>query len=468
MDYSKIFVNGEWIEAESKEMIEVMDPRTEEIIASVPRSNEADVTKAIDSAKKAFEDWQFTNLKERIQMMENFRGNLEKNIDTMADIISKELGADFEFAKSTHIQAYIDDIDNYIRVVKEYEFEKDYGEFLVRKEPVGVVAAITPWNYPLGQITKKIVPALLAGNTVVLKPSQQTPLVAQHLTKAIEEAGFPKGVFNLVTGVGAEVGNILTSSKDVDMVSFTGSTSGGINVGKDSLEDVKKIALELGGKSASVVLEDADLDIVMDTTLDTVYNNTGQTCSALTRMLIPKTRKEEIEKLVIEKTKEYKFGNSENPDTVIAPLISQKQFDKVKYYVEHGLEEGAKLLLGEVPKKDGQGFYVGPVVFTDVDNDMKIAQEEIFGPVLVLIEYDSIDEAIEIANDVDYGLSGAVFGNGEDARYVANRMKTGMVIINGQTRTHSAPFGGYKHSGIGREGGQFGLEEYLETKTLFI
>ncbi len=332
---------------------------------------------------------------------------------------------------------------------------------------MGVVGALTPWNYPLGQIIKKLAPALLSGSTMVLKPSQNTPLVAYLLTESIDKVGFPKGVFNLVPGRGSEVGNPLATHPDVNLLTFTGSTDGGREVAKLAVDDVKRITLELGGKSPAIILKGADLDLALSTVLGDIYRNTGQSCSALSRLIVPLDEKENIEKIIIEKTKAYTFGDPEDPDVQIGPLASKKQFDKVKSFIEKGLEEGANMLLGEIPK-ESEGYYVKPVVFTDVKNSMTIAQEEIFGPVLCLITYETFEEAIEIANDTKYGLSSAVFGPDDKAMDVAKRLKAGEVLINDGSSATGAPFGGYKHSGFGREGGKYGLEEFLEIKVLFI
>ena len=467
MDYTKLYIGGKWIDSESKEYIEVENPASLEFLAKVPRGNKEDVDKAVEASRKAFHSWKDTSLEKRIELMEKFIGEIKKNTDKLSQVIYKELGSSQDFARNTHVINYIEDMENFIRVIKDYKFEEDYGKFIVRKEPVGVVGALTPWNYPLGQISKKIVPALLTGNTVVLKPSQNTPLVAYHISQAIDDAGFPSGVFNMVTGAGREVGNLIANHKDVDMVSFTGSTSGGIEVAKEALNSVKKITLELGGKSPAIILEGADLDLAVRSTLTSIYSNTGQSCAAFSRLLVPRKHKEEIEKKIIEETKNFKFGDPEKKDTQIGSLGTEKQFDKVKSYIELGLEEGADLLLGEIPDTKENGYYIGPIVFTNVDNNMKIAQDEIFGPVLSIIEYDSLEEAIEIANDTKYGLSGAVFGPEDLAFNVAKEIRTGNITVNNGMRTHAAPFGGYKESGIGREGGIWGLEEYLETKAIY-
>lgn len=467
MDYSKIYINGEWIDPHTKEFIDVENPATKEFFAKVPNSDELDVNSAIDSADEAFQTWQYSSLEERINFGNQFVEELEKRADQMAEVVVKELGSGYQFALNTHILPYINNIKNYIKLIKDYEFEVKIDDFTVRKEPYGVVGALTPWNYPFGQITKKIVPAILTGNTVVLKPSKSTPLVAYHLTEAIHATDLPKGVFNMVPGSGRDVGNVIAENKKVEILSFTGSTVGGIEIGKIAIDDIKKLILELGGKSPSIILEGADLDIALDTSLAKIYNNTGQSCSAYSRLLVASHMKDEVEQLVIEKTKEFKFGDPANPDTIIGPVASKKQFDKIKGYIEKGLQEGAELIVGEIPTDDSKGYYVGPTVFTNVKNDMVIAQDEIFGPVLSIITYDSLDEAIEIANDVVFGLAAGVFGPENQARQVANKIKAGSIVVNEGRNSLNAPFGGFKHSGIGREGGIYGIEEFLQEKAIF-
>lgn len=466
MNYENIFINGEWVKPDSTEKIEVENPANKEIIGCVPACNETDVNKAVNAAKDALYSWQFTDVKERITLVEELLKELEKRKNHMADTIVKELGSPRDFAKNSQVVPYLSGIKSFIEVMKKYDLEEEHKGYTILKEPVGVVGAITPWNYPLGQITKKVIPALLTGCTVVLKPSQQTPLVSYILAEAIEKVGFPKGVFNLVPGKGADVGTPLADNKDVDMISFTGSTKGGREVSKRAVDDIKRITLELGGKSPAIVLKDADIDLALNKVLDRMYLNTGQTCSALSRLIIPKEDKEKVEEKLIEMTKKYKFGNPNDEGVDVGPLSSKKQFDKVKSYIEKGIEEGATMLLGEVPS-ESEGYYVSPVVFTDVKNDMEIAQEEIFGPVLCVITYEDVDEAIEIANDTLYGLSAGVFGPDDEASEVSKKIKAGNVSINNRSSTSKSPFGGYKHSGFGREGGVHGIEEYLEIKAVF-
>lgn len=467
MHFDKLYINGQWIKAHSKDLIQVENPANKQIVGSVPAADEEDVNLAVAAAKEAFKTWQFSSMDERILLINNLLNELKLKVDIMAETIVKELGCGISFARNSHVLPYLDDIQNHLNIIGDYKFQEKHDDYIVFKEPVGVIAALTPWNYPLGQIIKKLTPALLAGNTLVLKPSQNTPLVAFLLTQAIEKANFPKGVFNLVSGRGSEVGNLFAKHKDIDMVTFTGSTKGGIEVSKLAAEDVKRISLELGGKSAAIVLKDADHRLALRKTLDKVYLNTGQSCSAYSRLLVPRDEKEEIENLILEMTKDYKFGDPADADRVIGPVASKKQFDKVSYYINKGIEEGATLLLGEVPK-ESKGYFIGPTLFTDVSNDMEIAQNEIFGPVLCLIPYDTLEEAIEIANDSVYGLSGGVFGPEEKAFEVASKIRTGTIVINNGSQLHKAPFGGFKHSGIGREGGKYGLEEFLEIKTMFI
>lgn len=466
--YNELYINGRWMKSNSDEMIEVENPSTREIIGRVPSSNETDVIIAVEYANKAFETWQYSPVSQRTELMNKLCHNLTEKIDLMAETIRDELGCGINYAKDIQVKPYIEDIKNYIRIIESYQFQEEFEGYTVVKEPTGVVGALTPWNFPLGQILKKIVPAILTGNTVVLKPSQQTPLVSYILAQAIHESGFPPGVFNLVTGKGGKVGDLIARHKNIAMISFTGSTQGGIEVAKIALDDVKKIALELGGKSPSIVLKGADLNLAVKKTLDKVYHNTGQVCSAYSRLLIPEEYKETIEKMVIEETKQYRFGNPRDPETIIGTLSSKKQFDKVTSYIQKGVQEGARLLMGDIPTDYTNGYYVGPTVFTDVDNNMTIARDEIFGPVLCIITYKDEEDAVKIANDTRYGLSGAVFGPEEDARKIARRIKTGTIVINEGMQTHRAPFGGYKHSGIGREGGIYGIEEFLEIKSMYM
>lgn len=467
MNFEKLYINGEWLDGNSGDFIEVENPANKEIIAKVPRGNEKDVDKAVKAARDSFDSWENTNIDVRISIMKKVIDLMKENTDYMAETVVKELGSGYEFSKETHIEAYIAEAENYLEIAKNFQFEKKLEHSIVRREPVGVIGCLTPWNFPLEQIVKKVFPAILAGNTVVLKPSQTTPLTALLLTDYIDKSGLPKGVFNLVTGKGAEVGNVLASHKDVDMVSFTGSTAGGREVAGLAVEGIKKIVLELGGKSPAIILKGADYDFAVRSTLDTVYLNSGQTCNAYTRLLVPRDEKEKIEEIIKVQSKDYKVGDPSDKSVDIGPLSSKKQYDKVKNYIEVGLKEGAKRIVGDDPKEPERGYYINPTVFTDVNNDMIIAREEIFGPVLVVIPYDSEEEAIKIANDTEYGLAGAVFGPEKKANDIARKIKTGSIYVNKGEWDMNAPFGGYKKSGIGREGGVEGFEEFLEIKSIY-
>lgn len=465
MENLSIFVNGKWVDSSSKNVIEVENPANKTIFGKVTAANEEDVNLAVKAAKDAFVDWKNTPIDKRIEYINKMIEYFEKNVDEIADIVVQELGSIRKITKQVHVIDYIEDAKNYVRLTKGKEMIEDNGEYKVYHEPVGVVACLTPWNFPFGQIEKKVIPALLMGNTIVLKPSQKTPFSSFYYARAAKYANLPAGVFNLITGRGAEVGNVLASHKDVDMVSFTGSTKGGIEVSKLALDSVKRLALELGGKSASILLEGYDYEKAIKKTLSAVYPNAGQACSSKTRLLAPRKDREKIEEIVIKVTKEYKHGNPDNPENDYGPVQSKDAFDKVMRYIELGKKESNLLYEGEWIEDDG--YYIPPVVFTDVDNNSKIAQEEIFGPVECIIFYDTVEEAIEIANDSKYGLHGMVFGPDDEALRVAREIRTGQLQVNDGSRGHFAPFGGYKQSGIGREGGKYGLDEYTEIKTIF-
>lgn len=467
MDFKKLYIDGQWVEGSSGEYISIENPYTREIFEKVPRGNEEDVNKAVKAARKAFEAFQYTSLSERISLMEKVVEGLKENRELLIETIIKELGSPYKVSRDVHVDPFILEAENYIKIAGKFEYEKRLGNSIVRREPVGVVGGLTPWNFPLEQIIKKVVPALLAGNCVVLKPSQMTPLTAYLLTDLIDKAGYPKGVFNLVTGRGGEVGNAIASHKDIDMVSFTGSTEAGREVARLGLVNIKKIALELGGKSATILLEGGDYVLGVNSTLETVFLNSGQTCNALTRLLVPKDDLHEVEDIVISESRKYTMGDPNDKDVDIGPLSCRKRYDKVKEYIGIGLREGARLIVGKVPE-ESEDYYIGPTVFTNVESGMKIEQEEIFGPVLCIIPYETVEEAIEIANNSVYGLAGAVFGPEKIANEVAREMKTGTVYINEGEWDVNAPFGGYKQSGLGREGGVEGYEEFLEVKSLYV
>lgn len=470
MSEKKLYIGGQWVPSQGSDWIEVENPASQEIIDRVPAGHAEDVNKAVEAAKKALPAWSGLAPEKREAYVKDMVAHLEASFDDLNEVLAAELGSPPKKTKARHLSSYMGSMEGFISHHRDLEYRIERDGYYLLREPVGVVACLTPWNYPFGQIVKKVIPALLTGNTLILKPSKSTPLSAYVWAEAADKAGLPPGVFNLVTGRGAQVGNVLATHPDVNMVHFTGSTQGGKDLAQLALSSTtKRLVLEMGGKSAGIIMEGADLDQALKSILGTVYSNVGQTCSAITRVLVPESIKEEVEEKIVEKTKTYTFGNPlEDPDVYAGVLNSQAQFDKVRSYVKLGQEEGARILYGQVPE-EGRGYEVGPVIFTDVKNDMRIAQEEIFGPVTCLITYKDLDEAIEIANDSIYGLSGMVFAKtDQEALEVAKRMDTGQVIINQGDRHMNAPFGGHKESGIGREGALEGLEEFLEYKTIFI
>lgn len=468
MDFTKLYINGEWVESDSKDFIEVENPATQAVFAKVPAGNGADVDKAVRAAAAAFPQWSATPLPERKVLMEKFLALLESQKEQLIAITVKELGSPYAFAKAVQVEYQYTRIRSYIDLADQVPMVEKMEASTVYREPVGVVGCITPWNYPLGQVIQKVIPALLMGNTVVLKPSQHTPLSSYWLAEAFAKAGFPKGVFNLVTGRGGEVGNVLSEHPLVNMISFTGSTAGGITVSRHALGSVKRISLELGGKSPFVLLPGCkEYTEAIRLCFNSIFLNSGQTCTAYSRLLVPQAEKAAVEKMLVEIAAEYTMGDPLAENVKLGPLASAAQFKKVKGFIEQGLAEGAKLLYGGVPE-EGKGYYIRLTIFTEVDNrTMAIAREEIFGPVLCVIAYKDIEEAVAIANDTAYGLNACVYGAKEEAIAVAHRIQAGNVYINASPRDCAAPFGGYKQSGIGREGGVYGMLEFTQQKALF-
>lgn len=463
----QIYINGQWQDAKANEFSEVINPATEEVIAKVAKSNHEDVDDAVSAAKKAFPQWNTTSVEERAEYVEKILSGIQANQALLEDTIIKELGSAKQFTESAQVALAINEIRATLNEIKQYSFEEQLDDAYVMKEGFGVVACITPWNYPLNQIQRKITPALLAGNTVVVKPASDTPITGLILARIVDQAGLPDGVFNLITGSGSDAGDYLAGHPDVAVVSFTGSTDVGRGLYGKASQTIKKLVLELGGKSALVYLPGGDLNYAVKKALDTVLNNQGQTCAALTRLLVPKDELEATKEAI----KTYYdsavvIGDPSNDDTMVGPMVSQNQRQTVLDYIEKGKAEGAEILVGG-NKIEGKGFYVEPTVFVNVTNDMAIAREEIFGPVLTVLTYETVEEAIEIANDSPYGLSGAVVGPVDEAEKVARQLRTGNVYVNDGARNPRAPFGGYKQSGIGRENGIYGVEDYLEIKTIF-
>jgi betaine-aldehyde dehydrogenase len=465
----KIYVGGAWVSSAGNGTLEVIDSNNEEVIGTIPEGTAADVDKAVQAAAEAFGEWSTTSVDERAKMLSRISEGLAARTDEIAQTISKEVGMPMTLSGAIQVGLAVGAFAEIAQQITEFTWDEEVGNSLIVREPVGVVGAITPWNYPLYQIALKVAPALAAGCTVVLKPSEVAPLNAFALADVIDEVGLPPGVFNMVTGVGPVVGEAIAAHPKVDMVSFTGSTRAGKRVMELAAESVKKVALELGGKSANVILEDADLDAAVPSGIFACYLNSGQTCSALTRMIVPRSRLAEVEEKAAAAAAGFPPGNAFEPGVMLGPLVSATQRDRVRGYIQKGIDEGAKLVVGgpEVPEGLEKGYFVQPTVFSEVTTDMTIAQEEIFGPVLSIIPYDTEEEAIEIANDSVYGLAGGVWSaDTAHAEQVARKMRTGQVDINGGAFNPGAPFGGYKQSGIGRERGAFGFEEYLEVKSL--
>ncbi|GAA5080682.1 aldehyde dehydrogenase (NAD+) [Thermocatellispora tengchongensis] len=463
-----LYVNGAWAPSASDEGIDVVNPATEEVIDRVPAGSPDDVEAAVAAARAAFPSWAATAPAERGKILATAAEMLSERADPIARVIAADMGAPYGLALKVQTLMPAGVLSSYARLAETYDFEGGrVGNSRVLKEPVGVVGAITPWNYPLHQVVCKVGAALAAGCTVVLKPSEVAPLAAYELAGILEEAGLPPGVFNMVSGRGPVVGEAIAAHPEVDMVSFTGSTRAGRRVAALAAEGVKRVALELGGKSANVILPDADLVAAVKVGVGAAFVNSGQTCSALTRMIVHRDQYDEVVALAVEAAAKYTVGDPFDEGTRLGPLVSAAQRERVVRYINRGEEEGARLVTGGTERPLERGYYVLPTVFAGVAPGMTIEQEEIFGPVLSIIPYTGEDEAVEIANGTPYGLSGAVWaGTEERAVALARRLRTGQVSINGGQFNPMAPFGGYKQSGIGRELGEYGLEEFLEIKSL--
>ena len=465
----KLYIDGAWVPSTGTGTIDVINSTTEEVMGKIPEGTAEDVDRAVKAAKAAFESWSQTSVEERGKYLQRITEGLQARTMDIANLVAQEVGMPLNL--SMIIQAGLPTMTfgSMAQIVDSFPFEEQLGNSLVVREPIGVVGCITPWNYPLHQIAAKVAPALAAGNTVVVKPSEVAPLNAFILAEIIDEVGLPAGVFNLVTGVGPVVGEAIASHPDVDMVSFTGSTRAGKRVSELASQTVKRVSLELGGKSPNIILDDADFQKAVEDGVGKAFLNSGQTCSALTRMLVPRSKLAEAEEIAAKAAETYTPGDPLGGEARIGPLVSETQRKRVRDYIQKGIEEGAKLVTGGAEPPEGleKGYFVRPTVFSEVKTDMTIAQEEIFGPVLSILPYETEEEAIRIANDTIYGLAGGVWsGDPERAKKVARQIRTGQVEVNGGSFNPLAPFGGYKQSGVGRELGKYGLEEFLEVKSL--
>jgi aldehyde dehydrogenase (NAD+) len=464
----KFYINGSWIEPTSVEQIEVLNPATEEILGKITAGTKEDVDAAVKAASHAFEVYSDFSKDQRIAIFESIIKEYEARLPEMAEVISDEMGAPMWLSNVAQAASGLGHFKTTLNYLKSFEFEKDDDGFTLRKEPIGVVGMITPWNWPINQVSTKVASALAAGCTMVLKPSEISPFCAMLLAEILDASSLPKGVFNLVNGYGPIVGAAMSEHKSIDMMSFTGSTRAGIAVAQASAKNVKRVSQELGGKSANIILDDANIEKAVAAGVSHCFLNSGQSCNAPTRMLVSEKNYDlavSVAKEVAEKTI---VGDPKDENTRIGPISNKTQYEKILRLIQIGIDEGALLVTGGVerPQNLDKGYYVKPTVFANVTNDMTIAKEEIFGPVICLIKYSSEEEAIEIANDTEYGLAGYVQGEISHATEVARQIRAGQITINGGNRENAAPFGGYKMSGNGREHGRIGLEEFLETKAI--
>jgi aldehyde dehydrogenase (NAD+) len=469
-DSRQFYIDGKWVNPRQVRDSSVINPATEEPIATISLGGTADVDRAVAAAKRAFESFSETTIIDRLALLRRIIGVYQSKADEMAETISLEMGCPIALSRAAQVPAGLAHLTEIVRVLEHFKFEELKGSTLMRKEAIGVCGLITPWNWPMNQIACKVAPALAAGCAMVLKPSEIAPLSADLFAEILHEAAVPAGVFNLVNGEGSAVGAAIASHPDVDMVSFTGSTRGGVAVAEAAAPTVKRVTQELGGKSANIILDDADLANAVKQGVQSCFRNTGQSCNAPTRMLVPRSKMGEAAAVAKRASEAIKVGDPFAEDTSMGPLASKSQCDKVQRLISQGIEEGAELITGGLGRPEGisRGYFVRPTVFGNVSNDMAIAREEIFGPVLCIVPYKNEDDAVRIANDTPYGLSGFVTAADiERARCVAKRIRSGNVHINGARVDFGGCFGGYKQSGNGREWGEAGLEEFLELKAIF-
>ena len=469
MERLKFYVDGAWLDPAAPSTLGIVNPATEEIFAQISLGSKADVDRAAKAARRAFATYSVTSVEQRLSWLHKIIEGFRARLPELARMMTLEMGAPITFATERQATVALFHFEEAARVLANYKFEERMGNGIVRREPIGVCGLITPWNWSLNQVASKVAPALATGCTVVLKPSEIAPLSAMLFAEIVDDAGVPAGVFNLVNGCGPTVGEAIAAHPEIDMVSFTGSTTAGVRVAKLAADTVKRVAQELGGKSANIILADADVKTAVIQGVYACYTNGGQNCQSPTRMLVPRAQRDAAFAAAREAVETIRLGDPLDPASTMGPLVSQAQFEKVQDLIQSGVDEGATLVAGGTgrPSEVNRGYYVRPTVFGDVTPQMKIAREEIFGPVLSIMSYDTEDEAIEITNDTPFGLAGFVQSSDPDrARAVANRIRAGRVYLNGAPFDRSLPFGGYKQSGNGREFGVFGFEEYIEVKAI--
>ena len=469
MEQLDFYINGSWVKPNGVETLDVINPASEEKVTKISLGTANHVNEAVAAARTAFETYSQTPVEQRIDLLTTIREIYKRRLDDVADAIQTEMGAPTYLAKGAQAMVGLGHLKAAIRSLTNHNFEYEHGSFIIRHEPIGVCGLITPWNWPVNQVVSKLAPCLAAGCTAILKPSEIAPLSSMVIAEILDEAKVPAGVFNLINGMGPVVGEAMSAHPDIDMMSFTGSTRGGVAVAKASADSVKRVSQELGGKSANIILDDANFEGSIRAGVDSCMSNTGQSCNAPTRMLVPASRKDDAYSIAIDAAEKVIAGDPKKEETTIGPLVSDVQYKKVQNLIQKGIDEGAELLIGGTGKPDGleKGYYAKPTVFGNVENDMAISKEEIFGPVLSMLTYENIDDAVAIANDTEYGLAAYVSGEDKETlTSIARRLRAGQIHVNYGSGGANAPFGGYKQSGNGREKAEWGLEEFLEVKAI--
>ena len=469
MEQLDFYINGSWVKPNGVETLDVINPASEEKVTKISLGTANHVNEAVAAARTAFETYSQTPVEQRIDLLTTIREIYKRRLDDVADAIQTEMGAPTYLAKGAQAMVGLGHLKAAIRSLTNHNFEYEHGSFIIRHEPIGVCGLITPWNWPVNQVVSKLAPCLAAGCTAILKPSEIAPLSSMVIAEILDEAKVPAGVFNLINGMGPVVGEAMSAHPDIDMMSFTGSTRGGVAVAKASADSVKRVSQELGGKSANIILDDANFEGSIRAGVDSCMSNTGQSCNAPTRMLVPASRKDDAYSIAKDAAEKVIAGDPKKEETTIGPLVSDVQYKKVQNLIQKGIDEGAELLIGGTGKPDGleKGYYAKPTVFGNVENDMAISKEEIFGPVLSMLTYENIDDAVAIANDTEYGLAAYVSGEDKETlTSIARRLRAGQIHLNYGSGGADAPFGGYKQSGNGREKAEWGLEEFLEVKAI--